>query len=259
MKGVIQKIQMDGPDCSKKALRGRPKKKPGYDKEQHIQNLIDQAVALFGEPYDDRIERPDDAPTITTVAEAMGTSRIRVRKMLITADYYSTEISRTICEMVEHGISIPEICERTGLGRAAVHSYLPYEKGAYNLKDLSVNAEQCRHFQQRKKACEKFRQHLNDEEHLEYLWEAILAFENYPFKTEDGRKFRYRMEHEIIIWGCGKISRKDIENTYCLIRQLQDKNGYVTENECLENGGSPELYAIFLRIGACCKLTEKLK
>ena len=89
MKGVIQKIQMDGPDCSKKALRGRPKKKPGYDKEQHIQNLIDQAVALFGEPYDDRIERPDDAPTITTVAEAMGTSRIRVRKMKLSISVQS--------------------------------------------------------------------------------------------------------------------------------------------------------------------------
>lgn len=47
--------------------------------------MIQQAVELFQYPYDDRKDRPADAPSVTSVAEEMHTSRIRVRKMLISA------------------------------------------------------------------------------------------------------------------------------------------------------------------------------
>ena len=43
----------------------RPKKKPGYDREAEIADLIATAAALFDIPYDDRIPRPEEAPVIT--------------------------------------------------------------------------------------------------------------------------------------------------------------------------------------------------
>ncbi len=67
-----------------KAPRGRPKKKPGYDREKEIQSLIQQAVNLFEVPFDDWEEQSSDLPSISFVAEKMKTSHIRVRKMLIT-------------------------------------------------------------------------------------------------------------------------------------------------------------------------------
>lgn len=39
-----------------KAKRGRPKKKPDYDRDKEIEAFQAKAVELFGEPYDDRIE-----------------------------------------------------------------------------------------------------------------------------------------------------------------------------------------------------------
>ena len=37
-----------------KAKRGRPEKKPGYDKAEVIDDLLKKAVELFEEPFDDR-------------------------------------------------------------------------------------------------------------------------------------------------------------------------------------------------------------
>ena len=72
------------------------KKKPGYDRAEVIDELLVKTVELFGTPFDDRKERPEDAPTIVSVADALQITPIKVRKMLITAGYYSTAMSRRI-------------------------------------------------------------------------------------------------------------------------------------------------------------------
>lgn len=122
-----------GPKRKGTAPRGRPKKKPDYDRQKNIQELLEQAVKLFEFPFDDRDERPPDAPSISFVADKMKTSRMRVRKLLITADFFSSAMSRRVQEMQRDGKTIQEISEEIGLGRAAVHSYLPYEKGIYKM------------------------------------------------------------------------------------------------------------------------------
>ena len=84
------------PTDTAKAKRGRPKKKPGYDRAEVIDDLLVKAVEFFGTPFDDREERPEDAPTIVSVANALQITPIKVRKMLITARYYSTAMSRKV-------------------------------------------------------------------------------------------------------------------------------------------------------------------
>lgn len=79
-----------------KTKRGRPKKKPGYDRAEVIDDLLVKVVEFFGTPFDDREERPEDAPTIVSVANALQITPIKVRKMLITAGYYSTAMSRKV-------------------------------------------------------------------------------------------------------------------------------------------------------------------
>ena len=115
-------------DGTVKAKRGRPKKKPDYDREKEIEAVQAMAVELFGEPYDDRIERSEDAPSIRDVANAMNTTPLRVRKILVTAGVYSTKLSRKVQSLYEDGCSIQQIMDETGLKRASVHAYLPYVK-----------------------------------------------------------------------------------------------------------------------------------
>ena len=86
-----------------KAKRGRPKKKPDYDREKEIEALQQKVIDLFGEPFDDRVERSEAAPSIREIAKALDTTPLTVRKMLITAGYYSTKHSREVQELYEQG------------------------------------------------------------------------------------------------------------------------------------------------------------
>lgn len=159
-----------------KTKRGRPKKKPGYDRAEVIDDLLVKVVEFFGTPFDDREERPEDAPTIVSVANALQITPIKVRKMLITAGYYSTAMSRKVQALQDEGYSIQEIMEETGLGKASVNGYLPYTKGAYKLDSPTLYAEQGRLFRTRKSACESLREHLETENAEMYLWKAIEVF-----------------------------------------------------------------------------------
>ena len=66
-----------------KAKRGRPKKKPDYDRDKEIEAFQQKVIDLFGEPYDDRVERSETAPSIREIAEKLDTTPLRVRKMLV--------------------------------------------------------------------------------------------------------------------------------------------------------------------------------
>ena len=176
--------------------RGRPQKKPNYDRAEEINELVTTAVELFAEPYDDRVGRSEDAPTLLDVARAMGMTSIKVRKLLITAGYYSTDLSREVQKLREHGCSSQEIMDRTGLNHASVNGYLPYSKGAYKLENPTVYAEQGRLFRTRKAACEKLGESATDQD----LWAAIEAFAGYPFKAPDGSSLKYQMDGDEMVF-----------------------------------------------------------
>ncbi len=246
---------MSGQECqgvdSLKAKRGRPKKKPEYDHEQNIKELLEQVVSLFKVPFDDRKERPTDAPNISSVAHSMNTSRMRVRKLLITAGYYSTAMSRKVNGLYESGLTVKEICEETGYGRSAVHSVLPYEKGIYKLADPTLNAEQCQQFQWRKKSAEQLTEHMDEEKCDVFLWETIRAFEDYNFHLEDNSRIKYSVDCEKICFGSVTVRREEISEAFRKARKIQCVEGCVCKADRLCCRGAEELYAVFLRIGVC--------
>ena len=131
------------PADTEKAKRGRPKKKPDYDREKEIDALQQKVIDLFGEPYDDRVERSETVPSIREIAKSLDVTPITVRKMLITAGYYSTKLSREVQKLYEDGRDIQEIMDQTGLKRSSVHSYLPYVKyrGTRKLRKLCPSAK----------------------------------------------------------------------------------------------------------------------
>lgn len=72
---------------------------------------LKKTVDLFGEPFDDRKERSEDAPSIRDVAQAMNTTPLKIRKILITTGNYSTELSRRVQSLREQGSSIQQIMQ----------------------------------------------------------------------------------------------------------------------------------------------------
>ena len=119
----------------------RSKKKPNYNPNQVMRDFMLAVADAFGF-YDDRMD--NTAPGLNAVAAEFGITALKARKLLITAGVYSTALYRGIAGLAAAGYKIEQIMKETGLGRASVHSYLPYTKIPYNLAELSVNAERIR-------------------------------------------------------------------------------------------------------------------
>ena len=245
---------------TEKAKRGRPKKKPGYDRSEVIKELLARAVEAFDVPFDDRKKRSEDAPTIVSVAEALSITPIKVRKLLITAGYYSTTMSRKVQDLRDKGYSIQKIKEETGLEKASVNGYLPYSKGAYKLDDPTVYAEQGRLFRSRKNACERLQEHLDCADAETYLWNAIEAFTNYPFTTGTGLTMKYTVRDGEVFFNrkANGITRATVMKSYSRARQLQTEKGYVNSPKELGTSGASYLYPVFLRIGVCVRKPETI-
>ena len=238
-----------------------------------MEQLLHKAVEAYVEPYDDRDERDADLPSLRSVADELNTTILRTRKLLITANFFSTTLSRTVQEMRGTGASVEAIMEKTRLSRASINSYLPYKNLAFNLDQTTVNADRHRVFRRRVKAVSDLQAHADLPDENLYLWRAIIAFEAYPFKTSgrgsrEGVRFKYTVSkaggsggrhydgvsidgygNEIWIEGKEKsISRSTVELGYKRARELKIVKGPKALG--LPGSGS-YLYPIFLRLGLC--------
>ena len=188
----------------------------------------------------------------------METTILRVRKLLITADYYSTETSRTVQRLFRQGLTIQMIMEATKLGRASVYSYLPYKGLAFNLDQSTVNADRLKLFRRRKKTAEELLEHLDKSNVEEYLWKAIVAFEGYPLYTMKGLKFFYMVKRgksglptgEILIDRKEKtITRATINMAFHKAVKIQMNEGCVSGPKRIGGFGASYLYPLFIRLG----------
>lgn len=235
--------------------RGRPKKKPDYDRAEVQDELFVRVIEAFEEPYDDRIERSKDAPSIRDVANAIDMTPLRVRKILITAGYYSTELSRKVQVLYEQGYTTQQIMEEAGLMRASIYAYLPYIKGAYNLPEPTLNAERKKAYRKRIAACKKLQLGIDSPDVEQYLWDAIVAFSDYPFKTEKGLSMKYTVEGGEIFFNRKEksVTKATVMKAFQQARQVQKEEGCVSGPKKLGTFGASYLYPVFLRLGVCSK------
>lgn len=142
--------------------------------------------------------------------------------------------------------------EISGLSRASVHSYLPYRKGLYKAKELSLDAERSRRYRERKDALTELKDNPHD---MDVLWKVIEAFADYPFKTyPKGIKFHYKVKGNEMF-----ISRKKksvTRATVVLAYQNAQKKGNITRAKDLGTFGASYLYPVFLRIGCIADWRE---
>jgi len=236
---------------------GRPKKK-NSNPEYAMLELMKRAMTLYQEPFDDRVDRKSTLPSVRFVSEQMNTSLLRTRKLLISAGYYSTSISRRVSSLFGSGKSIEEIMKETGLGRASVYSYIPYFGLAFNLDETTVNADRHKLFRRRKKAVLELNKHVGTEFEEEYLWNAIREFEDYPFKTAKGLGYRYKIkvgkdgsQNEELIFDrkTKSITKATILLAYRKALDIQRSEGRVTGPKKLGVFGASYLYPMFLRFG----------
>ena len=165
---------------------GRKKLKPEYDAGKNLKEQMDAAVALYNSEM-----------SLQAVGDALNLNTIKVRKLLITADVYESEVAEKVQDTFEEYREVQSykeaICATAAvldLSKASVTSYLPYQKGVYyprtaDKEKISVGAER----QRRYRATKKLRA-VPTEEHL---WEVVLMYQKVRFKTYSGLPFSYEV------------------------------------------------------------------
>ena len=160
--------------------------KPEYDAGKNLKDQMDAAVALYEEDC-----------SLQSIADVLNLNPIKVRKLLITAGVYESEVAEKAQDTFEryrktqdYKTSILSTATVLGLSKASVTSYLPYEKGVYfpNTADkekISVGAER----QLRYRAVRKLRTEPTEE----HLWEVVLLYSGVRFKTYSGLPFTYEI------------------------------------------------------------------
>ena len=108
------------------------------DPEGSMEELITRAVEAAKAPFTP--DRKAELPSLRSVAEELGTTVIRTRKLLITAGYFTSPTATTVQRMKGEGKTIKKIGATLRLKPAAVYGYLPYENLAYNLPETTSNA-----------------------------------------------------------------------------------------------------------------------
>ncbi len=157
----------------------RPKKKPLYDAEKIMKELLKAVVESY-----------EETGELKLTAEEFEMSPLKIRKLLITAGAYSNDISNDVIYLHKKGKSVAEIQRITGLGKSSVNGYLPYTKAIYKPDELSLNAERIQVFRDRQQAVKGLSSDMSEDN----LWDAVIAFQKYPFHTATGLPFTYELK-----------------------------------------------------------------
>ena len=106
---------------------GRKKLKPEYDAEKNLKEQMESAVLLYEEEC-----------SLRSIADALTLNPIKVRKLLITAGVYESDVAEKVQDTFEeyrktqsYKEAILSTAAALDLSKASVTSYLPYQKGVY--------------------------------------------------------------------------------------------------------------------------------
>ena len=171
---------------SRKSGGGRKKSKPEYDAGKNLKEQMESAVALYNAEM-----------SLQVIADELGLNPIKVRKLLITAGVYESDVAEKVNNIFEeyretqsYKEAILSTANAFQLSKASVTSYLPYKKGVYfpstaDKKKISVGAER----QRRYRAMKRWKTDPTEEN----FWDVVVAYAGVKFKTYSGLPFSYEM------------------------------------------------------------------
>jgi len=161
--------------------------KPEYDAGKNLKEQMESAVALY-----------DSEMSLRAIGEELGLNPIKVRKLLITAGVYESEVAEKVQDTFEeyretqnYKEAILSTANTLQLSKASVTSYMPYKKGMYfpstaEKEKISVGAER----QRRYRAMKRWRSDSTEEN----FWGVVVAYAGVKFKTYSGLPFTYEIK-----------------------------------------------------------------
>ena len=228
---------------------GRKKLKPEYDAGKNLKEQMDAAVALYGEEC-----------SLQSIADALNLNPIKVRKLLITAGVYESEVAEKVQatfeeyrETQDYKTSILSTANTLKLSKASVTSYLPYRKGVYfpstaEKGKISVGAER----QRRYRAMKRWRGDPTEEN----FWGMVVSYAGVGFKTYSGLPFSYEIkkgrngEYTKELWIDRREKSKSLAWSSVLLALKNIKGEVVDRPKALGDiRGVTYIYGMFYRFG----------
>ena len=227
---------------------GRKKLKPEYDARKNLKEQMESAVALYNSEM-----------SLQAIADALALNPIKVRKLLITAGVYESEVAEKVQDIFEehretqsYKEAILSTANTLQLSKASVTSYLPYQKGVYypstEKEKISVGAER----QRRYRAMKRWRAHPTEEN----FWGVVLAYAGIKFKTYSGLPFSYEIkkgrngEYTKELWIDRREKSKSLAWSSVLLALGSIKEEVVDRPKALGDiRGVTYIYGMFYRFG----------
>jgi len=227
---------------------GRKKLKPEYDAGENLKEQMDAAVALYEEDC-----------SLQSIADALALNPIKVRKLLITAGVYESEVAEKVQDTFEeyretqnYKEAILSTANTLQLSKASVTSYLPYQKGVYfpstEKEKISVGAER----QRRYRVMKRWRVDPTEEN----FWGVVLSYAGVKFKTYSGLPFTYEVrkgrsgEYTKELWIDRREKSKSLAWSSIVLALGNIKEEVVERPKALGNiRGVTYIYGMFYRFG----------
>ena len=223
--------------------------KPEYDAGKNLKEQMDAAVALY-----------DSEMSLQAISDELGVNPIKVRKQLITAGVYESEVAEKVKntfeeyrETKDYKTAILSTANALQLSKASVTSYLPYKKGVYfpntaEKEKISVGAER----QRRYRAMKRWRTNPTEEN----FWGVVLAYAGVGFKTYSGLPFTYEVrkgrngEYTKELWIDRREKSKSLAWSSIILALKNIKGEVVDRPKALGDiRGVTYIYGMFYRFG----------
>ena len=230
---------------------GRKRLKPEYDAGKNLKEQMDAAVALYNSEM-----------SLQAIADELGLNPIKVRKLLITAGVYESDVAEKGQDTFEeyratqdYKTAILSTANTLQLSKASVTSYLPYQKGVYfpstaEKEKISVGAER----QRRYRAIKRWRGDPTEEN----FWSVVVAYVGVKFKTYSGLPFTYEIkkgrngEYTKELWIDRRENSKSLawSSVLLALRNMKKVGAVVDRPKALGDiRGVTYIYGMFYRFG----------
>ena len=225
--------------------------KPEYDAGKNLKEQMDAAVALYEEDC-----------SLRSIADALTLYPIKVRKLLITAGVYESDVAEKVQATFEeyretqnYKEAILSTANTLQLSKASVTSYLPYQKGVYfpstaDKEKISVGAKRRRRYRAVRK--------LRSEPTEEHLWKTVLLYSGVRFKTYSGLPFIYEIrkgrsgEYTKELWIDRRENSKSLawSSVLLALRNMKRVGAVVDRPKAMGDiRGVTYIYGMFYRFG----------
>ena len=227
---------------------GRKKLKPEYDAGKNLKEQMESAVALYNSEM-----------SLQAIGDALALNPIKVRKLLITAGVYESEVAQKVQntfeeyrEIQNYKEAILSTANTLQLSKASVTSYLPYKKGVYfqstEKERISVGAER----QRRYRTMKRWRTDPTEEN----FWGVVLVYAGVKFKTYSGLPFTYEVrkgrngEYTKELWIDRRENSKSLAWSSIVLALKNIKGEVVERPKALGDiRGATYIYGMFYRFG----------